>query len=288
MKLSMSQTPVPSLSNISETLLIPLYLRAIETQRPDPLIRDEKAVELARALGPDFARLDQAQVGEEVGVALVLRNREFDRHVKEYLARWPQAVVVSMGCGLDARFERVDNGQVEWYDLDLPEVIDLREKLIGGEGPRYHLLACSALERAWLDIVSVHRPRPFLFLAEGVLMFLKDAQVKQLVLTLKERFPGAELVLDAFSPFFAWGNNRRVARTGVGALCHWALRHAQDLEKWGEGIRLLDEWFPFSSAEPRLGRARWVRHIPLLAKATGVFRYRLGNPAREWAVSSGR
>jgi hypothetical protein len=100
------------------------------------------------------------------------------------------------------------------------------------------------------------------------------------VLTLREHFPGAELVLDAFSPVFVWANNRRVARTKVGALCHWALKHGKDLEGWGDDICLLDEWYPFSCPEPRLGRAQWVRHIPLLAKTMGVFHYRLGETAR--------
>jgi O-methyltransferase involved in polyketide biosynthesis len=170
----------------------------------------------------------------------------------------------------------VDNGQVEWYDLDLPDVIELRRKLIGSEGARHHLLACSVLDVAWLDVVSAHRQRPFLFLAEGVLMYLEEAQVKSLVLTLKGHFPGAELVFDGFSPFFSWANNLRVALTKVGARSQWALKHGKDLERWSDGIRLLDERFPFQYPEPRLGRALAVRHIPFFARAIGIFHHQLG------------
>ena len=281
----MPGTTVETLDNVAETLLIPLYIRAIESQRPDALIKDEKAVALVWQMDYDFSRIKQAGIDEHVQVALVLRNREFDHHAEDFLARHPEAVVVHIGCGLDSRFERVcseqpDNGQVEWYDLDLPQVIELRRKLIGDEGTRYHLLACSVLDRAWLDTVRVHRQRPFLFLAEGILMFFEEAQVKSLVLTLKEHFPGAELVLDAFSPFLVWGNNRRVARTKIGARCHWALKSGRDVERWGDGICLLDEWFPFRYPEPRLAHIRWVRYIPLLAKTTGIFHYRLGEAAR--------
>lgn len=227
----------------------------------------------------DFSRI-LAKIDEETRVALVLRNREFDHYARDFLARYQEVVIIHIGCGLDARFERVDNGQVEWYDLDLPEVIVLRQKLIGGEVARYHFLGCSVLDSAWLDAVSVHRQRPILFLAEGVLMFFEEAQVKSLVLMLKEHFPGAELVFDAFSPFFVWANNRRVARTKFGALCHWGLKRGKDLERWGDGICLLDEWFPFTRPEPRLSRVQWVRYIPLLAKTTGVFHYRLGKAVR--------
>ena len=271
----MSELSLQNLSDVAETLLMMLYIRAVESQRPDGLIKDEKAVALARQMDQDFLRNKLTKIDEETRVAIILRSREFDRHAWDFLARHPEAVVVHIGCGLDARFERVDNGRVEWYDLDLSEAIELRRKLIGGEGARYHLLACSVLDSTWLDAVSAHRQRPFLFLAEGVLMYLEEAQVRSLVLTLKEHFPGAELVFDAFSPFFVWANNRRVTCTNVGARCHWALKRGKDLERWSDGIRLLDEWFPFRSSEPRLGRARWARHIPLLAKTMGIFHYQL-------------
>ena len=72
---------------------------------------------LVRQMDYDFSRIKQAKIDEEVRVALVLHNREFDRYAQDFLARYPEAAVVHIGCGLDARFERVDNGQVEWYDL---------------------------------------------------------------------------------------------------------------------------------------------------------------------------
>jgi len=154
---------------------------------------------------------------------------------------------------------------------------------VGGEGEHHHFLACSVLESAWLETVSVHARRPFLFLAEGVFMYFEETQVKSLVLTLRDRFPGAELVFDAFSPFMRWGHNTRVSRTGIGAHLHWGLKHPQDLERWGDpsaslrtgGIRLLDERFPFQYREPRIRRAWQVRLIPCLAKAIRIFRYQL-------------
>ena len=87
---------------------------------------------------------------------------------------------------------------MEWYDLDLPDVVDLRRGLVGDEGGRYHLLACSVLEDVWLDAVKVHSPRRFLFLAETVFVYFTEAQVKSLVRTLRDQLPGAELVFDAF------------------------------------------------------------------------------------------
>ena len=193
----MTEETNQGLSGVPETMLITLYCRATESQRPDALIKDEKAVELVTRMSYDFERIRQIKMDEADKVTVILRNREFDRYVRDFLARHPEAVVVHIGCGLDSRFERVDNGKVEWYDLDVPEVIELRKKFVGGEGARYHFLAYSAFDPAWLATLTVHRPRPFLFLAEGVFMYFEEVQVRSLVLALQEHFPGAELVFDA-------------------------------------------------------------------------------------------
>jgi O-methyltransferase involved in polyketide biosynthesis len=275
----MSETTNQNLSGVAETLLMTLYIRAMESQRPDALIKDEKAVALVTQMSYDFDRVRQVHMDEEDKVTVILRNREFDRYVRDFLARCPEAVVVHIGCGFDSRFERVDNGRVEWYDLDLPEVIELRRKFIGDEGKRYHLLGCSAFDSAWLDTVSAHHQRPFLFLAEGVLMYFKEAQVKSLVLMLRDHFPGAELVIDAFSPFLIRANNLRLSITKFGARYHWGLKRGQEIEGWGDGIHLLDEWGYFDRPEPRLDHIRWMRHIPLLARVLRIYHYRLGKAA---------
>jgi O-methyltransferase involved in polyketide biosynthesis len=268
-----NQTNV-QLSDVAETLLIRLYFRAKETQRPDALVKDEQAAALVKQLDYDFSRIKLRKHDE---VAIILRLREFDRFARDFLNNCPDAVVVHIGCGLDTRFQRVaEGGRVEWYDLDLPEVVELRRKLIGGEGERYHLLACSMFDRAWLDTVSIHRPRPFLFIAEAVLMYFEEVQVKRLVLTLRERFPGAELVCDAVTPFMVRLDNLHLVLTPVRARVHWGLAHGRDLETWGEGIRLLEEWFYFERPEPRLGSMQMMRHIPAIRKASGIFHYRLG------------
>jgi O-methyltransferase involved in polyketide biosynthesis len=274
--LNKNQTIRQNLSGVSDSLFLPLYIRAHESQRPDAILRDEWAVEVVQKLKLDAAHFEHAQLSEEVQVSVLLRNRQFDRITRNYLSHHPDSVVVYLGCGLDTRFERVDNGQVEWYDLDLPEVIQWRRELNGGESCRYEMLACSALDHTWMEVVSKHHPHSFLFLAEGLFMFFEEAQVKKLVLELKDRFHASELVFDAFSPFYVWGKNRRVTRTKVGTVAHWSLKQGKDLEKWSEGIRLLNEWYPFLCPEPRLAHIRWVRFVPLLSKTTGIFHYQLG------------
>ncbi len=151
------------MSAISETLLLPLAYRAAESRRPDGLIHDPKAIEIVAQLAYDFSKLDRQRF-QQLNVGL--RAREFDRAVRAFLTQHPNGVVVDIGCGLDTRFERVDNGQVTWFNLDFPEVMALRERFFAPH-PRCHTLACSALEFDWMDEVAQH-PGPYFFLAEAV------------------------------------------------------------------------------------------------------------------------
>ncbi len=292
----MPETITQGLSGVAETLLVPLYLRAEESQRPDALIKDEKAVALVAQLGYDFDRVRQIPLSEANKLVLILRSREFDRRARHFLDLHPQAVVVHIGCGLDSRFERVDNGQVAWYDLDLPEVITARRRLLGDETQRYHLLACSVLEDAWLEAVSVHQARPILFLAEGVFMYFEGAQVKRLVLKLRDRFPGVELVFDSYSPLHAWLHNHQTSTSKIAVHVRWAIWRGQEVERWGDpspaqrtggtpsshkaqrsaGVRLLDEWTFIDEPDQRLAYMRWLRPFEHLFRTMRIYQFQLG------------
>ena len=272
----MAETAKPNLSGVAETLLIPLYTRAMESQRPDAMIKDEKAVALVRQMSYDFGWFKQIPMGELERLTLILRSREFDRYAEAFMEHHPEAVVVHIGCGLDSRFERVDNGRVEWYDLDLPDVIELRRRFPGAEGPRHHLLGCSVLDNGWVETVRTQRQRPFLFIAEGVSMYLEGAQVRSLVLALREHFPGAELVLDAFSPFHIWRSNLQLVLAGLATRfprLRWGLWRGQEVESWGPGIHLLDDWGYLDRPEARLAPLRWLRHIPLASRAGRIYHF---------------
>lgn len=262
-----------SLTGVPETLLIPLYQRAQESQLPDALVKDDKAVEIVRKLDLNTSRF---KLQKHDIVALVLRVREFDRFARDFLTAHPGGVVVHIGCGLDTRFERVDNGRVEWHDLDLPEVIDLRRQLIGGEGGRYHLLPCSVLNPAWIEKVEALRPRPFLFIAEGVLPYFEEEQVRWLVKTLHSTFPGAEMVFDAHTPWVIWGDNLQLKFSKISARLQFGLKHGRDVEQWSPGIRMLEEWHYYSTDEPRVRPFRFMHTIPFLRNSTGIFHYQFG------------
>jgi O-methyltransferase involved in polyketide biosynthesis len=269
----MSEKIPHSLDGISETLLMTLYARARESQCQNAMLKDDMAVAMVDQIECDFSRL-RMQGHDEV--AVIMRTTKFDNQVRDFLARNPDAVVVHIGCGLDTRFERVDNGRVDWFDLDLPRVIELRQKLIHSTSNRHHTLTTSAFDAGWIEQVSQLKPRPFMFLAEGVFPYFEESQVKALFLKLRDNFPGAELVCDAHTPFVIWADNLQLALSKVSARLRWGLKRGKDVERWGDGLRLLDEWFYFDDPEPRMRPYRWMRLFPFFAKSTGIFHYKLG------------
>ncbi len=274
-----TRIPPEALSAVSETMLATLYSHAMENRYPDALIRDPRAGELVARIGYDFTANPLHPTNQ---AAACVRLRQFDCFAQAFLSAHPDGVVVHIGCGLDTRFDRVcagkpENEQAVWYDLDLPPVIELRRKLLE-ETPRYKMIAASALDLAWLDIVDVHPGKPFLFIAEGVFMYFPDAEMRRLVLVLHERFPGAELVFDVASPLVVWIQNLKLRLSYPGVRMAWSLRHYDALEAWAPGILLLEEWYYTSIREtiPRLKKLQTMfRLFPPLGKGMVILHYRL-------------
>ena len=126
-----------------------------------------------------------------------------------------------------------------------------------------------------MDALSGQAGKHILFLAEAMLVYLEEADVKRLVQALAEHFPGAELVCEAYSPVVL----RFHPRPAAVAQPHWGLKDDRDVEAWAPGIRLLSQWYYFDKPEPRLGAFRLMRHIPFIARMVRIVHYRLGEAA---------
>ena len=140
----------PALQGVSETLFIPVWARAMETRRPDSLIQDTYAL---RIMG-DHAGLQEKYRGAWLSqIGIIARTRALDRVASQFLASCPHGTVISLGCGLDARSRRLDNGIARWVDVDLPEVIAHR-RLYFEDGPRHSSLSGSALGHGWIEEIA--------------------------------------------------------------------------------------------------------------------------------------
>jgi O-methyltransferase involved in polyketide biosynthesis len=218
-----------------ETLLIVLYAKG---QPDNPLFFDPKAREILDQVDYDFSRL---RVPYKTVVLVCQRAKKLDAVTREFLSGNPGGVVLHLGCGLDNRFWRVDDGQVAWYDLDMPPVIELRQRFFPNNA-RYHHIASSVTDLDWMEQVNAEG-RAVLVIAEGLLMYLGEEDVQRLFLHLQKTFPGCRLIADVFSRLTARSATRHASLHQTGARLGWGVDDPSEIETWTPGIKLLEEWY---------------------------------------------
>ena len=192
---------------VSETLLINLYFRSKENQETAPILKDEFSGDVVSKIDYDFAKFDRSTLSR---VGTVIRARFFDDCILKFTREHPDAVIVQVGAGLDTRPLRLAPvcPEATFYDLDLPDVIALRDKLVP-KAPRNYSLPCSMLETAWMDeLARKHAGEEFVFVLEGVSMFFEKPIFREFFLNLAARFSGLVLV-DLLNDFATKMNTRK-------------------------------------------------------------------------------
>jgi O-methyltransferase involved in polyketide biosynthesis len=239
------------LGSVQKTLLLPLWGRAVETARPRPLLVDPAAAEIVARLDYDFATI-ASNTHPITRLAWIARSLHVDRTVRELLARHPRATIVNLGCGLDTTFERVDNAQLAWVDVDLPDVIALRSELIAPR-ERRRAVAGSLLDPAWAE--GLRPEQGLMLVAAGVLYYFDEATVRPWLARTAAALPGGEIVFDSASPRGVRVANRRVLEsTGMdaGAVLRWGIERPAGIGAWDPHIEVLETYPMFHGLRPRL------------------------------------
>ena len=241
MEAIMSGKDAVELGSVQKTLLLPLWGRAIETRKARPLLVDRTAARIIESINYDFSTIAR-NISFISQLSWVARSLHTDRTIREFLEQHPDATFVNLGCGLDTTFERVDNGRLSWYDLDLADVIELRKRYIQ-EGGRRTSIACSLLDDGWLG--KLKAADSIFFLASGVFYYLEEVQIKAFLIKLANALPGSEVLFDACSPRGVGLANRKVIKAGGmddSAVLKWGLQRARDMESWDSRITVVAEY----------------------------------------------
>lgn len=200
------------LSGVPETLLWNLYHRAHEAAQPHPVLADPKAIELVERI--DYPFEDTFGTANDwLAQGQALRVLTFDIAVRSFLAEHPEGTVVALAEGLETQYWRVDNGRARWLCVELPETAEVRRSLLP-EQDRQRILARSALDLSWRD--EVDPSRGVLVTAQGLLMYLRPPEVRELIAGCAERFGGGALVFDAVPRWFSARTLRGEMRTTKG------------------------------------------------------------------------
>lgn len=265
------------LSGPAQTMLTTLYCKALDADRARPILGDRFAKEAVDRIDYDWRQLG---VADRWTPLVTVRTAQFDIWASQFLAVHPQATVVHLGCGLDSRVFRLHPGPgVEWYDVDYPAVIALREKIFPTR-PRYDLIAASATDASWLDQIATDRP--VLLLAEGISMYLTEHDGVALLQHVVDRFRSGELQIDFYNWLTIRSQKTHRLQRQSGSTLYWAVNSPADILDQVPGVRLLTAvtffdatTFSRTSAAFRLAR-RLVRAAPPLRRTLQYHRYAFG------------
>lgn len=262
------------LRGAQQTLLITLYAKALDSRARRPILGDSKADEVVRAIDYDFQRT--ALPGNSR--VIVVRARQIDEWVREYLRREPRSVVLNLGCGLDSRVSRISPPSgVEWFDVDFPEVIEERESFFA-EHSGYGMLGYSLTDHRWLECVP--RDRPAMVVAEGVFEYLREDDVRSLLGRIVEAFPRGQLAFDVMNSH-AIASGRSALRERMGAEHTWAVDDVGALDSLEPRLRRVSNLSVFRSRympmrqRIALGAASVV---PRIGGMIRLLRYEFGRP----------
>ena len=257
-------TDTQKLTGVPETLLVALYLRAAETQRTDGIIRDEKAVEMIQSIEYDFARFNKAWASQ-VGVAV--RTEILDEATTAFIRQYPDATVVNMGAGLCTRFNRVDNGSIIWYELDLPEAIEMRRRFFT-ETDRHQFIEGSITDFDWMEQIKREGNQPVLFIGEGLFMYFGEREVKNVFIEMADHFPGAELLFEINGPVSVGRSKHHdaLSKTDGQAEFKWGPASGAICETWDARIRFVREWNYLDRHRDRWRFMRLFAYIPPLKR----------------------
>lgn len=262
-----------------QTMLATLYAKALDADLPDPILGDRYARGIVERIDYDWTK---TAISERNSSSVTTRTAHFDTWARQFLAVHPRAVVLHVGCGLDSRYFRLQPGpEVEWYDIDHPEVAELYGRLYPG-ADRHHVVAASVSDPAW--VAEIPDDRPTLMIAEGLTMYLSEHDGVALLRRVVDRFPSGELQFDAFNRFgiaSQWINT--VVRRS-GSKLRWGINGPGEILDAVPGTRLLSwlRWFEsdtFARLPPAyqaLGRVMSL--VPAFADMAQYHRYAFGPP----------
>lgn len=258
------------MNDISNTALVTLKCHIQDAKQKEPILNDKSSLQtieyLNAFLDEKSKRLLHKSVRNNMIKHTALRAKKYDDYVRQFLSTYPEASIVNMGCGLDHRFERIDNGTCVFTDLDLPEVMDMKKHIFPPTN-RYRQIGTSVFDFAWLDRIE---NAPVLLLAEGVFMYCAEQDIKALFNRIHEKLPGSDIVFEVFSSKCMQGWKGKIAdfklrkqlKFGKDASFQFGISDSDEIERWSDHYKLIEDWSYFDVIKPNakdfLRKVQWT------------------------------
>lgn len=254
------------LGPVQKTLFMPVWARAAETQKQKPFIRDYEAVKIINTIDFDFTPM-AVNLKEINLLSWIARCKRYDMVIEQFIKEHPDSQIVNIGCGLDTTFDRAIKKPLMWYDIDLPDVIDLRKKFLP-ESENRKFIAGSFLEDNWCSVISTDLKT--LIISAGVFVYFEESEIKDFLLNIADRFNQPELLFDVTSPRGKEIANQVISASGLGkdSWFKWGLADKNIIEVWDPRIKIINTYYTFRL--PGLKMKMSDRIMGYISDAVGV------------------
>jgi len=287
-----------SLSELSKTMFITLYSRAFESNSKNPILIDEKSIEivnkinilLSKSKDPFYRNLLDGKIPKSCIKITALRSKLFDDYVKYFVNKNQNPIVVNFGCGLGTGYFRLNNSKIKWYDLDLPEIINFK-KIFVKENNNYHFISSSVFDNDWIKSISKEKNSKFLFLGEGVFIYYTENEVKNLFLSLQKHFQDSEIIFDVNnSHMVKWIQKihhiflKKIMKDeiyygkyfGKETPYSWGIKNEKEIEKWNSNFHFIDEKIYFDYEITNTWLLKYLSFFKFYRKSRYIVHYKLG------------
>lgn len=258
------------MNDFSNTALVTLKCHIQDAMNQHSILKDKSSMKTIEYLNSNLDERSKKilikSFRKNLANHIVLRAKKFDDYVIQFLKKYPEGVIVNIGCGLDHRYERVDNGKCMFIDLDLPDIINMKKDIFPASY-RYKQIAKSVLDFSWFDEIPA---RPVILLAEGVFMYLKEEEVKSLFHEIYRKIQRAEMVFEVFNSRWLTGwrkwmvdlKLRRQLKFCKDATFQFGISDSDEIESWSEHYKLIEDWSYFDVIKPKtrdyLRKIQWT------------------------------
>lgn len=244
------------LSDVSLTMLRTLAAKGYASERaPDVGFDDPDARQLI-----DTLAMDLTAYGEDTQFVrfLALRAQLIDQLAVNFLRQHPGTLGIGLGCGLCTRGQRLrrylgNDIQFDWYDVDLPSVIEMRYRYLSSI-PRAYALARSVTDTSWLSATGWQLGRPLLLVMEGVAQYLSATQNQTFFATLGELLGPSEaptdMLMDYLHSAMVIGHQWFKSVGDVKTPFQSGFNHAQAIQELHPSIEVVDEHHFVSKVSP--------------------------------------
>jgi O-methyltransferase involved in polyketide biosynthesis len=242
------------ISQVSGTAVLLLICRAVEAEKDKIRFNDPMAILCLDRLLTIASEEDKRWIlakkrmytglHERDAKAGVRKGKVFDTLANRFIADNPGCTVVDLACGFDTRYWRIENNQCKYIDVDLPEVITLKQELLK-DHLDYELMGCSVLDTSWMDGITSNGNTGFLLLADGLFMWLLEKDATRLLQEIALRFDHSQLIIEMVPEKYTKGLWQRFLRFhsklewGLDVAWVFGIKKPEDLEVYGNRLKVI-------------------------------------------------